>query len=102
MYQVAATAIKTTIIIDSASFPWDAVPRFGTPGGRNMLVRLNTDYGTGSVAVTLRGRNCQKIKAAVDAAPQGGTIIIHGKLIGDGKAITDAWMSFQSKDTAST
>ncbi len=80
---VTVKTIKVTVPVDAELFPWSLVPPAGTPGGKNVIVDIDLDYGdgAGTLKLALKGGGLQKLLNAHNAAPQGGHVVIQGKLV---------------------
>lgn len=99
---IAIKTVKVTIPVDAELFPWTLVPVPGTPGGKNLIVDIDLDYGdgAGTLRVSLKGGGLQKLLNAHNASPQGGYVVIQGKLANGGKSLLDAGGVYQPKKVA--
>ena len=93
--RVQAKAVKVTIPIESVGFPLSHVPPVGTPGAKSMTITYEVDYGGGTLLAQLKVPGLQKIAAAAAAAPQGGFVVIQGRL--QGTQLLEAGAIFQAK-----
>ncbi len=90
-------AIKLTIPVELADFPVDAIPRPGTPGGKGVVVEIAVQAADGvTLTASLKGSGLQRLLAAIEAAPQGGFVVLQGKLA-SGNTIAEAGVIFQPK-----
>ena len=95
---IVVKAVKVTIPVPSAEFPWSVIPPPGTPGAKNMTVDLSVEYADGRIDVGLRAPSLQKILAAHQAAP-GGFLVLQGKLSGGGTKLAEAGAVYQPPKT---
>ena len=90
-------AIKLTIPVELGDFPVDAIPRPGTPGGKGVVVEIAVQTADGvTLTASLKGSGLQRLLAAIEAAPQGGFVVIQGKLSA-GNVIAEAGAIFQAR-----
>ncbi len=99
-YVVPTKAMKMTIPINLADFPVSAIPPPGTPGGKGVVVEVLVQTPDGaSLTASLKGSGLQKLLAAINAAPQGGFVVLQGKL-GAGNVLAEAGCVFQPNKIA--
>lgn len=92
---IPTKAVKVTIPIELAAFPLDQAPPPGTPGAKSRVFEYRIQYAGGTLGLTLKGAQLQKLAAAVQAAPQpGGFVVIQGKL-GPDATLIEAGAIFQ-------
>jgi len=93
--RIKAKAAKVTMTVDSDDFPWDAVPPPGTPGGKNVVIDMEVDHGGGVLTLSIKGGTAQKALVTHQQTPQGGFVILQGKMIGD--KLEDGGVVYQPK-----
>ena len=91
---IPTKAVKLTIPVELASFPIDQAPSPGTPGAKAMTFEFRIQFTGGTLGLTLKGAQMQKLAAAVQAAPGGGFVVIQGKL-GPNATLIEAGAIFQ-------
>ena len=92
---VTVKAVKITVPIPSADFPWSVVPPAGTPGAKNLLIDISLEYADGRIDVALRAVGLQKVAAAYQGTP-GGYVVIQGKLALGGTKLVEAGAVYQA------
>lgn len=92
--RVQVKSVKVTVPVEAAAFPLDRVPPPGTPGAKNMEFAYRVEHAGGALSVTFKGAQLQKLAAAVAAAPQGGFVVLQGKL-GPDNTLVEAGAVFQ-------
>jgi hypothetical protein len=93
---LAVKTAKVSIPIDVAEFPLHLAPPAGTPGAKNLTFDFVVTFDGVALSLSLKGPQMQKLATAAAGAPQGGFIVLQGKLAANG-VVAEPGAAFQPK-----
>lgn len=98
-FRIQVKAPKVTVPIEASAFPLDMIPTLGTPGLKKTWFTYELEHEGAILSASIRVPSLQRLAAAVAAAPQGGFVIVQGRL-GPTNTLIEAGVIFQPHATA--